>query len=732
MRPAQAISAWVSKVNLSNQWGTLKDLRPKLPTHVAIKPRSYGGENWYVAHDKLSNSFHRLNHTAYQIVGQMNGRRSLEEIVTNLTPATREKTQNTQEVIQLLQYLYASDLLICEAPPKSEEIADRKNQKHKNKIRQLLKNPLIWRIPLINPNNFLAHCVGPLSWISSPFMALVWLLSISAGIVTAATHWEALTQHTISDIFALENLILLWLTYPFLKVFHEFGHAIFTKKWGGHVTECGVVVILGTPLPYVDATSATGFRDKKKRLMVSAAGMAVELLIASIAMIAWATIDDALWKSVLFNIILIGSVSTVFFNGNPLMRFDGYYLVCDLLDTPNLASRAQKQLGYILKRYLLNIESNKPHSSNKQQAIALAAYGTLAFFYRFFILCSLVLIAAAISPWLGIVLALWLTAVQLVIPTFNFLMYLATHTETQANRKTAVGTVSGLVLATVLFMGLIPIPHNTTTQGIIWLPDDSRVRSASNGLVVKEFAIDGQPVKSGQAILQIQNPELKALLDSKKISLREFETRYHNAWQQDRNQVKLVEQDIESIKMEIAHIQQRVDALTIRSKHQGTYKTIKPHNLIGSYIKQGDTVGIIITQAAPRVRTALNQDEVAKVQQHSHEIKMRLASMATREWTGNIARETPKGTFQLPSPALGTAGGGNIRVKRGDAKSTETTEQVFLMDIQLHQPLQHNLFGERVFIRFVHPSIPIGHQLLLGGRKLLAKIIDDKIGNPTQ
>src|SRR5690606_20540021 len=175
------------------------------------------------------------------------------------------------------------------------------------------------------------------------------------AVLQAGNHWQELTVGQLDRVVSPGNLLLLWLTYPFFKILHELGHGLFTKVWGGQVNECGVVIVAGTPLPYVDASAATGFHTKRQRLMVSAAGMAVELFLAALALLLWVQLSDGFARSFLYNIIIIGSVSTLFFNGNPLMRFDGYHLLTDAFDLPNLATRANQQVSYLIRRYAYGV-----------------------------------------------------------------------------------------------------------------------------------------------------------------------------------------------------------------------------------------------------------------------------------------------------------------------------------------------------------------------------------------
>ena len=157
-------------------------------------------------------------------------------------------------------------------------------------------------------------------------------------------------------MLALENVFLLWLVYPVIKTIHEFSHAYTVKHWGGEVHEMGVMFLVFVPIPYMDASSSAAFNARYKRVMVGAAGILAELLLAATAMIVWANVEPGVVRAVAFNVMIIAGVSTILFNGNPLLRFDAYYVLSDLIEIPNLAMRSNNYIIYLLQKYLLNLE----------------------------------------------------------------------------------------------------------------------------------------------------------------------------------------------------------------------------------------------------------------------------------------------------------------------------------------------------------------------------------------
>lgn len=696
-------------------WKKLASLRPSLPRHIQFQPRTYNHERWYLLQDKSNGRFHRMSPSAYHILTLMDGRRSLQDIFNQLSSSPQYESSDDiptqEEIIHLLQYLYVADLLICDMPASTQDLFARRQQKSKQRWLHLLINPLTWKITLGSPDKLLTRLLPLARLIASPKMGVLWLLVVGYALLQAGTHWSELTHGQLDRILSPANLLLLWLIYPLLKIVHELGHGLFTKVWGGQVYECGLVFVVGTPLPYVDASAATAFPAKRQRLMVSAAGIAVELFLAALALLLWLQLEAGLLRDILYNIMLIGGVSTLFFNGNPLMRFDGYHLLTDLLDTPNLASRANQQLGYWVQRYAYGMQGLFSPAATTKEALLLVGYSLAAFAYRLLILCTIILLVASYFPAVGVVIGVWLVSTQLLWPAVKYALFIYRGKSLAPVRKRAL-VVSGIsTLVFALFFFVVPVPMSTMAEGVIWLPDDARIKTDSSGEVVSLLVNKGDPVTQGQAIVQLRNPSLLAELEIQQAKLQEFNARYQQAWADDRVAAQLLTEQINAIEAEISYLQQRVDNLVVRSPGNGNFRITLQHELVGSYLHQGDTLGIVDKTDKLRVRAALTQEEIGLVRTAIKRVEVRLASQPSQYHTADISQQVPAATHELPSAVLGTQGGGRIVIAANNAEGTRSAEKVFLVDLNVRDLTQQGCYGERVHIKFVHPAQSLAQQL---------------------
>jgi len=259
----------------------------------------------------------------------MNGDRSIQEIWEKAAERFGDDAPTQGDLIRILSQLHSADVLVSTVPPDVEELLVRHEKINRSKIMAYIKSPLFLRFPLFDPEKLLQRTAFIFRPVFSMLGFFIWAVVVGWALFQAVQHWPELTHNIVDRVLSGQNLLIIGLVYPVIKSLHEFGHAYAVKHWGGEVHEMGVMLLVLMPLPYVDASSASAFPEKRRRLLVTASGIMVELFIASIAMFAWLNLQHGVARSVAFNAMFIGSVSTVLFNANPLLRYDGYYLLSD-------------------------------------------------------------------------------------------------------------------------------------------------------------------------------------------------------------------------------------------------------------------------------------------------------------------------------------------------------------------------------------------------------------------
>ena len=430
--------------------------------------------------------------------------------------------------------------------------------------------------------------------------------------------------------------------------------------------------------------------------------MAVEIFFACLAFIVWINVNDGFLRDVCFNLMLIGGVSTLFFNGNPLLKFDGYHILCDLIDQPNLAARATQQIRYFVRRHGFNIGTTISPALSVREGLGLACYGILSFLYRLVILVVIVVLVSKYFPTAGMILMAWLVFFQLVLPIAKYCVYLLLSEELRKNRVRAV-VLSLLAVASMAYLVFwLPVTHRTSAQGVVWLPQESRVQAKVSGKVAGFYVRDGVTVIEGQLIAQLVNHELVSEYEKKQAQLSEYQSRYEETWSQDQTKSRLFEQDIQVIQAEISALQKKVTRLEIRSPTSGVFKSKFHSETQGRYVREGDTIGLLINDNAPQVRVALTQQEIGLIKTDTQGVELKFSSHPKIYSDAIVSNQVPKATYELPSPVLGTNGGGRIIVDAGDENGKRTIERIFVLDLELPSSAIDHYYGMRAHVAFLH------------------------------
>ena len=700
----------MSESLFSTYWYRVANLKPVLRDAAIISRHVYRGQPWYVLRNSLSGRNHRFNAAAYALIGQMDGRRTVQEIWENTGQLSVDASPTQDEVIHLLGQLHDADLIQSDILPSTVEMVRQFRGVQNSGWKQRVANPFFLRFPICDPDRFLekwGFLTAPL-FTRSAFV--LWLLIVFSAIVAACLHWPELSGSLSDQLFSPRNLLLLWLVYPLVKILHEFGHAFAVKKWGGEVHEMGIILLALTPLPYVDATASASFPDKQQRIAVAAMGMAVELLLASLALFIWLNVEPGLVSALAYNVMLIGGVSTVLFNGNPLLRYDGYYILADLVEIPNLGQRSTRYLGYLLQKYVLGFADVRSPVTASGEKGWFAIYGPISFVYRMLILVGLILLVSSHFFAIGVLIAIWGAISLLVLPAIRTLSNFLNSPGARHKRSRIVAIAGGFVLGIVLLLFIIPMPLWTTTQGVVWLPEQSVIRAGTDCEVVEVLAPVEQLVDQGAPLIRGTDPFLKAEIEVLESQLQELYAGYNAQPLHERLKRKMIMAEIKLLKGDLQQAREVLEKLLVRSPSKGNFILVDAQNLPGRFIRQGEPLGYIVAEHRPTVRAVVRQADIGLVRERITGVEVRLAEQSATLLQANIERIVPAADLNLPSAVLGTGGGGNIPVDPTDPDGLRALETVFQLDISLPEQIANPHIGGRVYVRFEHGTMPLAMQ----------------------
>ncbi|MGD9479342.1 biotin/lipoyl-binding protein [Shinella sp. G-2] len=706
----------------SATWYRVSGFRPRLRSHASIHRHVYRGTLWFVLQDRASGRFHRFTPEAYRVISMMDGTRTLDDVWLLASGQLAIDAMTQDELVRLVGQLYSADVLAGDVPPDIAEVSARGRKTARQKIIRSLLNPLALRVPVFDPDDFLTTTM-PL--VRPLFSWLGWLAFFGVlitGLVLAAINWGPLTENITDRVLARDNLILILIAYPAIKILHELGHAYAIKRWGGSVHEIGFMFLVFIPVPYVDASDSIAFASKWQRALVGAAGILVELFCASIAMMVWVGADEGLVRAFAFNIMLIGGVSTLLFNGNPLLRFDGYYVLCDLAEIPNLGQRSNQYLSYLVHRYAFGVRWMDNPVDAPGEAPWLFFYAIAAYFYRIVVTTAVIALVATRFFTLGLFLAAWALFLMLVLPILKGGWYLFTAPSLRRHRGRALAMTGAAIAAVLVAIVAVPLPYNTIAEGVVAPQPEAFANATSEGIIVEIYVTPGQTVKQGDPLLRIEDPLIAARRQLLEARISEIELRRAAATPFDRTALRIVEDELAAAKADLALTDARIDEQTVRARTDGRVILPVSTDLMGRFARHGDLVAIVAPFEDPLIRVVVTEDDADLVRHDTKALEVRFSTDLAAGHTARIVRARPSLTRSLPSLALATEGGGHVTLDPNRPRDRPEAIDAFLqVDLALETPTPVAVYGERAFIRFSHADTPLAVRFYRAAARVFLK-----------
>ena len=689
----------------SARWYRVAGLKPRLSAQLELRRQRVRGENWYVLADPLRGRSVRLNAEAYAIAGRLDGRRTVQQLWDrSLQHAADAATQD--EVIDLLAQLREAALVQFDRSADFDVLLPHLDQMARPRGGNSL---LAWRVPLGNPTALLRRLQPLERLLFSRAALLAWVAALVLLVVLVLQHGPSLWAHGQLWLATPRFALLALLLYVPIKLLHELAHGLAVRRWGGQVRQAGVTLMLLMPVPFVDASAASAFVARRQRIAVSAAGIMVELALAALALPLWLWLDAGLARDAAFVTLVIAGVSTLLFNGNPLQRLDGYYILTDAADLPNLGPRSRQWWLDLLRRRLLGVRGGEAMAVARGERPWLAAYAPLAWLYSLVVVALAVVWLGQLSLALGLACAVLLAWQMLLRPVARLLAQLRSaalvqHATTRRWRWLTSGAagVLGLVL-------LLPWPQRTLVQGVVWPPDLAMLRADEAGTVDAVFARDGQAVRAGDVVLQLANSQLQSTHARQQERVKALEVTLFSALPAGGAGTGDARAGLAAAQVELQRLDERVAALALRSGADGRLALPGAVDLPGQFVRQGGLVGQVITDAAPTVRVALPEADAGTLRQLQGAVSVRLAGSPGTARAAVLLRDSVGAVAQLPSAALSQRHGGDVATDPKDPQDLRPVQPVVLLDVRLAAPadIGDARIGERAWVRFDDGYAPL-------------------------
>lgn len=691
----------------SESWYRVANQRICLRPGVITRRQNYRGERWIVLENPFSNQFFRLRPEAFEFVARLRADRTVEQVWKECLDRFPDHAPGQEAVIQLLSQLYFSNLLQYDTAADAAQLFERYKKRRQRELGSQWLNIMFMRFPLLDPDRFLVKTLPVVGKFISPFGAILWLIVVGFGLKCVFDNWPALRDQS-AGVLSPANLPLLYLAMVFVKTFHELGHAYFCRKWGGEVHVMGVMLMIFTPVPYVDATSSWGFRSHAKRALVGSAGMIVELFIAAIAAFVWSRTGPGAAHSIAHNIMFVASVSTLIFNLNPLLRFDGYYILSDLVQVPNLHQQAMSQLRHLCERYLFGIKKSKSPATSTEGEWGLTSFGIASGIYRVIVFSGILVAVADRFLIIGIVMAIVCLISWVTVPIIKLIRYLSESPRLERVRWRATAVTGGIFAVLLILLNVIPFPNHFRASGVVRAAERTELVTDGAGAVAEIVAAPGSRVTKGQPLLRMVNPELEIELAQTRAKADEIGARLRKAMKDETADLKPLMETQAAIEERLAKLQDDLAKLTVRARHDGVWVAPGIEEYIGRWLTRGANLGLLVNPSAfDFVATVLQEDADALFVKQLPGAEVRLKQDTGSALHVGAWRVIPGEQHTLPSPALGWRSGGDVPVEVNDEHGNKTVEPYFKVVSALPTTGEPLFDGASGKIRFNLQSEPL-------------------------
>ena len=620
--------------------------------------------------DPMTSRFFRLGLQEYTFISFLDGHTPIHEALGRLSSIMPNHRLTEQDAAGVCRWLVEMDLAHTAESGKAARLAQTADAVEK-RHRATRCNPLVFKLPICRPDRSFASIVPWFGWIHTPWFFVGWLLLVGWGAFELFSHSERLAASS-RGIFAPGNWLWIAAAWIVLKIAHETAHGVACKYYGGAVREMGILFILFAPLAYVDVTSSWRFRSNWQRIHVAAAGMIVELLVAAVAAVLWSKTEPGWLNHLCFNVVLMASVMTLLFNANPLMKFDGYYILSDLLCIPNLYVNGQQYLRYVARRYFLGMHAALPPWPRRQMSI-IRWYGIASFAWRIVVCASLTIAAAALFQGAGIVLAALAIVLWLGLPAIALAKFLLLGKPGESPKLTrfllTVGSTSGLVTAVLIW---VPWPGATDAPVVVEYAPFTVVRAGTAGFVRQVCVRNGRPVTAGQVIAVLQNRELENRLDDLELTLRQSDVRCRQLELQ--GELAACQAEMEKRDALAARLTEKtleVRRLVIRAPRDGEILRRNLDALPGTYVDAGDEIVSIGDEGAKELQLAIAQDDVDVFAGRIGK-PLRVALPGQRPMLTTLEKVIPRADLQPVHPALAATNGGPLPVQNASPSAGDS------------------------------------------------------------
>lgn len=618
---------------------------------LSARKQVYQGRTYWVVKEPIGLNYFRFQEEEYAILNMLDSASSLDEIKEQFEREFPPQKITVEELGQFVGSLHRSGLVVADVPGQGRQLLKRREERRWKEFLGSLSNVLAIRFKGIDPERLLTRMLPYFRWLFHPVaVACCVTLALSALLLVLAQFQTFQSKlPDFHDFFHYKNWIWMFVVLGVTKVIHEFGHGLSCKYFGGECHEMGVMLLVLTPCLYCNVSDSWMLPSKWRRAAIGAAGMYIEVVIASIATFIWWFSEPGLLNQMCLSVMFVSSVSTIMFNANPLLRYDGYYILSDIAEIPNLRQKATSILSRKLSWLCLGIEQpDDPFLPQRNQAF-FAIYSIAAAMYRWVVLFSILwFLNKVFEPYgvqvLGQMIALVSIASLIGQPLYKLYQFLSAPgrlRKVKAVRLYATLAVVGAVIAGAF---LIPLPYRVHAPFYVRPDGAAPVWVDQPGVLAEVFVQPGDVVQQGDQLavlvnhaMDVEIAEHEAKVETLRRKLTSAESMatlpFAEATQASMT-IRELEVELASTRESLAMKMKDRDELTLRAPRDGVVfppeyrpdreqpqrlprwygSPLEPRNL-GAFLESDDKFCVIGDPTKMEAAVAVDQSEIDFVDQ---------------------------------------------------------------------------------------------------------------------
>ena len=701
-----------------------------LRTDIVTSEQVYLGRTYVVVKNPISLTYFRLGRDHFQAARLFDGKTELRAIAETLSQTNAywramPIDEAVEELASLGQQLSNTGVLQSTGRYALGRLAAVDSRK-KIRIESVIGSILYLKKSLVDPDKLLRRMDRFFGWMFTRAYVLTFAAALVVTLVALMFHGEELAIHS-ANFFTLQNLFLTWVVFIFVKTFHEFGHGLTCKHFGGEVHEMGAMFIMFTPYLYCNVSDSWLLPDKAKRILVTAAGIFVELSIAIVAAWVWMVTAPGLLHQICFNIIFMCSVSTVLFNANPLMKFDGYYMLSDALEVPNLKQKSAAAASTWSQRHLLGLRGGgSGQFFSYELGPVFGFYAVASYLYGWLVLYRISshmfdMLAPYGLDFLSHSYVYLYLFTALALPCFRLMQITYKNPVTRAAASRRFLQIGAGVAALFVLAWFLPWQDSVKRGVVLEQAGVEPVTTRTPGFLREVYVHGGEAVRAGQPLAQLENLEIQGEADELATEVATYEVQRRAALSspsdENRQMATAYAHLLEEAKTQLDLRRWQLGECILRAPHDGVVREEDLQKLVGQFFLRGRTLCAVGSRHEYRAIISLGESEARRVAV-GQSTDVRLRAMSGQTFVGTISSAPVSTLTRLTNAGSANLTGGDVPSTMDREGQFEPTVAYYEAEMIIRDPT-----GERLRAGLTGMArIETGRTTL--GRLLLSRTLD--------